>query len=54
MFVRLYSFCLVSFEAIIFEGVARVSQGCLFDVSRMFKGSFKDVNRKFQGFFKEF
>ena len=36
-----------AFEARCFEGVARVSQGCLFEVSRVFQGSFKDVSRKF-------
>ena len=30
-----------------FEGVARVSHGCLFEVPRVFQGSFKDVSRKF-------
>ena len=32
-----------AFEAQCFEGVARVSQGCLFEVSRVFQGCFKEV-----------
>ena len=40
-----------AFEARCFEGVARVSQGCLFEVSRVF-GSFKEVLRVFQGSLK--
>ena len=35
-----------AFEARCFEGVSRVSQGCLLEVSRVFKGRFKDVSRK--------
>ena len=31
-----------------FEGVIRVSQGCMFEVSRVF-GSFNDVSRKVSG-----
>ena len=36
-----------AFKARCFEGVARVSQGRLFEVLRMFQGSFKDVSRMF-------
>ena len=32
-----------------FEGIARLSHGCLFEVSRMFQGSFKGVSRKIEG-----
>ena len=37
---------IIRFETRCFEGVARVSQGYLVEVSRVF-GSFKDVSRKF-------
>ena len=33
-------------------GVARGSQGCVFEVLRVFQGSSKDVTRKFQGSLK--
>ena len=42
-----------AFEARCFEGVVRVSQGCLLEVSRVFQGSFKYVSNTFQGCFKE-
>ena len=37
-----------AFERRYFEGVIRVSQDCMFEVSRVF-GSFKDVSRKVSG-----
>ena len=36
-----------AFDARCFERVARVSQGCMFEVPRAFQVSFKDVSRKF-------
>ena len=41
-----------AFETRYFEGVIKVSQGCMFEVSKGF-GSFKDVSRKVLGCFKE-
>ena len=37
---------IIRFETRCFEGVARVSQGYLFEVSRVFQRSFKDISRK--------
>ena len=41
------------FEAWCFQGVTRVSQGYLFEVSRMFQGCFKEVLRMLTENFKD-